>query len=132
MYKKEGYSDFKWNTMFKWMYVDRAVTLYNNLDPDTPSVQNKTLLKRLEAEEFKAHEMCFFTYKELYPELYKDYKEDYTECMTAPNIFDEDGTHKCGKCKKYTTSYYTMQTRSSDEPETVFVSCACGNKWKYG
>lgn len=129
-YKFDGMTKNKWNELFKWYYISRAVVLYNNLDPDT-YVQNKTLLKRLEAGEFKPQEMCFFDYKQMYPDLWKDYKEDYSECMASIPIFDECGTHKCGKCHKYTTTYYTLQTRSADEPETVFVSCACGNKWKY-
>ena len=43
-----------------------------------------------------------------------------------------DGLHKCGKCKSMKTSYYQLQTRSSDEPMTNFVTCHnCGNRWKY-
>ena len=40
--------------------------------------------------------------------------------------------YKCGVCKKNKTSYYSLQTRSCDEPMTTFVKCLmCGNKWKY-
>ena len=126
------YTDTKWTPIFKKFYIQRAVTIYINLDPDS-YIQNKSLLKRLEAREFAPQDMCFFTPRELFPEFYIGIEEnDYSECMAPRPKFDEDGTHRCGKCKKYTTSYYTMQTRSADEPETVFVSCKCGNKWKYG
>lgn len=40
---------------------------------------------------------------------------------------------KCYKCKQRTTTYYQAQTRSADEPMTIFVTCVtsgCGNKWK--
>lgn len=38
---------------------------------------------------------------------------------------------KCGKCGKRKCTYYEKQTRSADEPMTVFVSCMnCGNKWR--
>lgn len=44
---------------------------------------------------------------------------------------NQDGLFKCGKCKSMKTTYYEMQTRSADEPMTVFVSClSCGKNWK--
>ena len=38
---------------------------------------------------------------------------------------------RCGKCRERKCTYYQMQTRSADEPMTVFVRCTvCGNRWK--
>jgi len=46
-------------------------------------------------------------------------------------IQNQDGLFKYGKCRSMKTSYYQMQTRSADEPMTVFVSCLnCGKNWK--
>ncbi len=37
----------------------------------------------------------------------------------------------CGKCKCPTTSYFMMQTRSADEPMTIFITCTnCGHSWR--
>jgi len=42
------------------------------------------------------------------------------------------GLFTCGKCKGTQTTYFQMQTRSSDEPMTTFASClTCGNRWKF-
>lgn len=42
------------------------------------------------------------------------------------------GMFTCGKCKGVKTTYFQMQTRSSDEPMTTFVSClTCNNRWKF-
>mmetsp|Transcript_19496 Transcript_19496/g.54450 ORF Transcript_19496/g.54450 Transcript_19496/m.54450 type:complete len:335 (-) Transcript_19496:129-1133(-) len=42
------------------------------------------------------------------------------------------GMFTCGKCKGTKTTYFQMQTRSSDEPMTTFVSClTCNNRWKF-
>eukprot|EP00415_Alexandrium_ostenfeldii_P000528 UN0528 len=42
------------------------------------------------------------------------------------------GMFTCGKCKGVRTTYFQMQTRSSDEPMTTFVSClTCNNRWKF-
>ena len=35
------------------------------------------------------------------------------------------------KCKSKRCTYYEMQTRSADEPATVFITCLdCGKHWK--
>jgi DNA-directed RNA polymerase subunit M/transcription elongation factor TFIIS len=120
----------KWNALFKMSYIGKAVSIYNNLDPDS-YVKNPNLLKRLESGEFLPQEMCFFTPEQLFPEFYKEYTVDFSKDMAPRMIFDDEGTHKCGRCKKYTTAYYTQMTRSADEPETTFVSCMCGHKWRY-
>mmetsp|Transcript_13805 Transcript_13805/g.25677 ORF Transcript_13805/g.25677 Transcript_13805/m.25677 type:complete len:142 (-) Transcript_13805:54-479(-) len=42
------------------------------------------------------------------------------------------GLFTCGKCKGTKTTYFQMQTRSSDEPMTTFVTClTCNNRWKF-
>lgn len=42
-----------------------------------------------------------------------------------------EGLLTCGKCKSRKTTYTSMQTRSADEPMTVFALCiACGARWK--
>lgn len=42
------------------------------------------------------------------------------------------GMFTCGKCKGNKTTYFQMQTRSSDEPMTTFVTCmTCNNRWKF-
>ncbi|KOB86581.1 hypothetical protein PFDG_02081 [Plasmodium falciparum Dd2] len=42
------------------------------------------------------------------------------------------GEFQCFKCKGYDTIYHQLQTRSSDEPMTTFVTCLkCNNRWKF-
>jgi len=49
----------------------------------------------------------------------------------AKEIKNQEGFFTCGRCKSNKTTYFQMQTRSADEPMTVFVSCFnCGNNWK--
>jgi len=37
----------------------------------------------------------------------------------------------CGKCGNKEAFYWTVQTRSADEPETIFYKCTkCKNQWR--
>lgn len=46
-------------------------------------------------------------------------------------IENAKGLFTCGRCKSSKTSNTQKQTRSADEPMTVFVHCHnCGNRWK--
>ncbi|KNC46881.1 transcription elongation factor S-II [Thecamonas trahens ATCC 50062] len=51
--------------------------------------------------------------------------------MAMAEVMAETDMFKCGKCKERKCTYYQLQTRSADEPMTVFVTCTnCGNKWR--
>jgi transcription elongation factor S-II len=64
-------------------------------------------------------------------------RSDYYQVMRAeiqksvgidPN---NQGSFTCKKCKQSKTTHYSLQTRSADEPMTVFVCClVCGNRWR--
>mgnify|MGYP003706627803 CR=1 FL=1 len=42
-----------------------------------------------------------------------------------------DGIFECGKCGSKKTTYYSLQTRSADEPMTNFITCVdCKHRWK--
>ena len=43
-----------------------------------------------------------------------------------------EGIFQCGKCKLWKVRFALAQTRSGDEPMTVFCTCVnCGNRWKF-
>jgi len=72
-------------------------------------------------------------------ELQKQRKQERKDAIDATRSdWDEEkaaktqgGMFKCGKCKQSKTRHYQMQTRSADEPMTVFITClVCGNKWR--
>ena len=44
---------------------------------------------------------------------------------------DEQTMLKCSKCKQWKVKYFEFQTRSADEPMTVYCECmSCGHRWK--
>jgi len=57
--------------------------------------------------------------------------KEMRKAYLAKESKNQDGFFKCGRCKSMKTTYYQMQTRSADEPMTVFVSCLnCDKNWK--
>lgn len=122
----------EWNEFFKYHYHNRLVTIYTNLNSYS-YLKNENLIKRLFNQEFNEFELTFFTGKDLFPEtynkLYEEYKPKIIEVKEKEEVI---GILKCGKCKTYKTTYYQMQTRSSDEPMTTFATCLnCDNRWRF-
>ena len=71
---------------------------------------------------------------ELFPENWKElidekYRRDKILYETKKEAMTDQ--FKCGKCSSRETCYFEMQTRSADEPMTIFITCLnCGNRWK--
>jgi transcription elongation factor S-II len=118
----------KWeNPHFTQLYVDRLRSIYINLkSPD--------LLEQIKNREIKPENVAFMTHQELNPEHWKEYierkiKRDSSKYTT--NIEASTDMFTCKKCKSKKCTYYELQTRSADEPTTVFITCLdCGKHWK--
>ena len=54
-------------------------------------------------------------------------RSDWEKKHTKPS----SGIYKCWKCGGNQTTQSEMQTRSADEPMTLFITCLnCDNRWK--
>ena len=118
----------KWeNPHFAQIYVDRLRSVYINL-------KNETLLAQIKNKEVSAQTLAFMTHQEFNPEHWKEHierkiKRDSSKYTT--NIEASTDMFTCKKCKSNRCTYYELQTRSADEPTTVFVTCLdCGKHWK--
>lgn len=127
-----------WNDMFKTFYINKAVSIYTNLNPDS-YIQNKNLLSRMLNKEFNEFDLCDLEPKDLFPEKWIENTNKFSnkdDDDVTPHVdIDEvpDGMFKCGKCKSMKTTYYQLQIRSADENMTTFVTCVnCSNRWKFG
>jgi len=117
------------------------VTLYNiisrrtitNLKPDS-YIKNPRLLERLRDGEFKPHDIAFMNYGELFPENWQTLMEQRMKRETKLLEGNTEGAtdqFRCNRCNKRKCTYYEMQTRSADEPMTIFVRCVnCGKQWR--
>jgi transcription elongation factor S-II len=118
----------KWeNPYFKQLYIDRLRTIINNL-------KNPDILQQLKSEEIKPQTLAFMTHQEMNPQrwsilLQQKIKRDASKFNI--NIEASTDMFTCKKCKSKKCTYYELQTRSADEPATIFVTCLdCGKHWK--
>ena len=118
----------KWdNHYFAQIYLDRLRSIYFNL-------KNPEILIQIKNEVIKAHTIAFMTHQEMCPNKWKELIE--AKILKDKNKFENNveastDTFTCRKCKQNKCTFYSLQTRSSDEAMTTFVQClTCGNRWK--
>ena len=124
----------KWDQkMFSVIYMAKLRSVYANLSPNS-YINNPRLMERLLEREFYPHEVAFMEPVQLYPENWKSILDDkfkrdkYQSEGHTENYSDQ---FKCTRCKKRKCSYYELQTRSADEPMTIFITCLnCGKRWR--
>ena len=122
----------KWeNPTFAQMYIDHLRTIYLNM-------KNETILNQLISKELTPQTYVFMTHQEMKPER-------WNELLKKKNIIDANKyttnieastdlfTCPKPKCRSRRCTYYTLQVRSADEPESVFVTCLdCGKNFRKG
>lgn len=104
-----------WNELFKNIYINRAMIIYDNVNPKG-KIGNTTLLTRLLNKDCDEFEICNFGPDKLFPERYNNLLNRYSNKdidVTPIPVDQPDGVFKCGKCKTYKTTYYQIQTRSA-------------------
>jgi transcription elongation factor S-II len=122
----------KWsNSSFSQLYIDHFRTIYLNL-------KNETLFKQVVSNEIMPQTLVFMTHQEMKPER-------WNALLEKKNIIDANKYNSnveastdmfiCPKpkCRSRRCTYYTLQVRSADEPESVFVTCLdCGKNFRKG
>jgi len=119
----------KWeNPLFTRIYIDRLRTIYTNL------YKNDHWIEQMKTGETKPEIFAFMTHQEMKPErwsklIQQKIKRDASRFET--NIEASTDMFTCKKCKSKRCTYYELQTRSADEPSTIFITCLdCGKHWK--
>ena len=107
----------KWeNIQFAQIYIDRLKSIYINL-------KNQNLLQQIKNKEITAQSVAFMTHQEFRPEhwsalIQQKIKRDAAKYTM--NIEASTDMFTCKKCKSKKCTYYELQTRSADEPATIF------------
>ena len=118
----------KWeNPYFVQIYVDRLRSIYLNL-------KNPELLNMIKKNEITPQTLAFMTHQEMNHEHWREMidrkiKRDASKFNT--NIQASTDMFTCRKCKSKRSTFYELQTRSADEPATIFITCLdCGKQSK--
>src|SRR5210317_354910 len=115
------------NSSYVQLYLDKIRSIYLNLS-------NEKLITDLLNKEITPKILANMTHQEMNPEHWKDLidkkrKRDANKYINNAQASTDMFT--CRKCKSKRCTYYELQTRSADEPATIFVTCLdCGKNWK--
>jgi len=118
----------KWdNKQFVTLYISKLWTIFNNL-------KNPTILKQLNDGEILPQSLPFMSHQEMNSDRWKELIErkiKRDESKYSNRLEASTDMFTCSKCKSKKCTYYELQTRSADEPATIFVTCLnCGKNWK--
>lgn len=116
------------NQHFKNCYIQRALSIANNVNPSA-YVNNTYILEKLDHVD-----VSNFTPHQLFPEAWsKQFERLKVKEEKALNKEKLPTTDRftCPKCKGNECVYHIMQIRSGDEGSTIFVSCnKCMHNWR--
>jgi len=103
--------------IFTHIYKQHACFVLSRL------ADNPDLIRKIVTKEILAKDVGFLTDEDIQAAVAPETRVDTEEVA--------DGIFQCRQCGSKKTTYYSLQTRSADEPMTNFITCVeCGNRWK--
>lgn len=113
-------------------YRGKMRSLYQNLK----NKSNPTLRERVLGSEITPEHFVRMSYDELKSAEQREkerkiHKENMDKAMVAQAERSISTSLQCGKCGQRKVTYTEAQTRSADEPMTLFCTCLnCGKSWR--
>ena len=122
-----------WNNQaFRDAYLAVARRIVGNLSPSS-YIQNKNLWIRFSTGELTIDEIVKQNYYELCPENWQqmvDRQAKREQIQLEGDFSRATDKWMCHGCKQRKCTYYELQTRSADEPMTIFIHCLnCNKRW---
>ena len=132
---KKHYIPRNWKASpFCDLYRGQLRTLLWNIHPKSP-IGNRRLLERCLEREFPLEQIPTMTAYDMFPERWQQLADKQLireQKILEGNKSQATDEYKCNRCHKRECTYYEMQTRSADEPTTIFITCLnCGKRWKH-
>lgn len=116
--------------LYKSLYEYQVNNIISNINPDS-KIKNVSLLPKINNNEINLNEIGGLNPNELFPDHWKELIERKNKIELCKNFVATTDLFTCRKCKHNICVYNEQQTRSADEPSTLFITCTnCGNRWK--
>ena len=106
-----------------YIYNEKVKDICNNLDLNNVRINNQTLFKSLTDKQIDPYMVAFLTPQQLHPKNWTKLLEKRKAIENATNNQKVTDIYKCRKCGDRKSTTTQMQTRSADEPMTIFVTC---------
>lgn len=122
------------NPLFHDMYLAVARRVIGNLSPSS-YVKNGSLLERYKEGDITLETIVNHNYYELFPEKWQklvDQQAKKERIQLEGDFSRATDRWQCSSCKQRKCTYYELQTRSADEPMTIFIHCLnCQKRWTH-
>jgi len=124
-----------WGSLaFRDIYLATSRRIIGNMNPAS-YVQNKNLLERYTNNELTLEQIANQNYYEMCPEQWDvmvDRQAKREKIQLDGDFSRATDKWMCNGCKMRKCTYYELQTRSADEPMTIFIQCLnCGKRWTH-
>ena len=120
------------NLSFVDVYSAIARRILGNLSP-TSYIKNTNLWERFQEGEITLAQIANQNYYEMYPDIWEqmvDHQAKRERTQLEGDFSRATDKWQCNGCKMRKCTYYELQTRSADEPMTIFIQCLnCGKRW---
>ena len=113
------------------MYASQVRSLSFNLKKHETG-----LFDRVNSGDVVPESLALMDHRAMWPEFWSRAENQPGRRIVMVNSQDQVANQEktllqCRKCKEWKVNYFEFQTRSADEPMTVFCECmACGFRWK--
>jgi DNA-directed RNA polymerase subunit M/transcription elongation factor TFIIS len=117
---------------FQHIYSARINDLCRLLDEQSKTYQ-KWLRDRINDNQTDLSTIVKLRPWEVRPDHWKDLIAEYQRQISSLGQMAQATCNLflCKKCGKKETTYFEMQSRSCDEPMTIYITCVnCGHQWK--
>jgi DNA-directed RNA polymerase subunit M/transcription elongation factor TFIIS len=104
-------------------YNEKIRDICANLDQTNTRINNKTLLSSLLDNTIDPHFIAFMTPQQIHPARWSTELEKRRIADEVADNKKVTDIYTCSRCKKRKSTTTQMQTRSADEPMTIFVTC---------
>lgn len=110
-------------------YRDKFYDIVKNITDE--KVKNVLLKEKIKNGELNLREISFLTPAQMHPDGWRCFIEKQKCIKERESNIKYSDAYKCYKCGESKSKISLIQTRSADEPMTMFITClVCGNTKK--